>query len=95
MLNYNDICNSYAFDCLSYYGMRVFYINDNAYYAEDEELLCFNEDTAVNFINNICGESIIYTNCNLVSAEKIRNGMIYATKDNIEFKDIYMNLALD
>ena len=95
MLNYSDIGNAYAFDCLSFCGTRVFYLGDNAYYAEGEELLCSDKETAVNLINNLCGESTVYTNCSIDSAEKIRNGMIYTVKNNIEFIDIYMNLALD
>ncbi|MBO7319105.1 MAG: GNAT family N-acetyltransferase [Clostridia bacterium] len=95
MLIYNDVGNAYAFDCLRYYGSGVYYINDNAYYAEGEELFCPDGDTAVNFINNLCSESVIYLNCEIPGAEKVRNGMIYALDDKAEFKDIYMNLALD
>lgn len=95
MLIYNDVCNKYAFDCLRFAGTRIFYLNDNAYYIEDEELLCGDEETAFNLINNLCGESVVYTNCNVVSAEKIRNGMIYCFDNEIELKDIYMNIALD
>ena len=95
MLVYNDIGNAYAFDCMKYWDTRVFYINENSYYAEGEELLCSDNETAVNFINNLCGESTIYTNCKIAGAEKIRNGMIYALDDTVDFKDIYMNIALD
>ena len=95
LLVYSDIGNSYAFDCLRYWNTRVFYINENSYYAEGEELLCSDNETAVNFINNLCGESAVYTNCHLDSAVKIRNGMIYSLRDDTEFKDIYMNIALD
>ena len=95
MLCFNDIGNSYAFESLRYYGTRVFYLNDDAYYAENEELLCSDNETAANLIGNLCGESEVYTNCFLAGAEKVRNGMIYAVNDKVEFKDIYMNIALD
>ncbi len=95
MLVYNDICNKYAFQCLNYTGVRVFCLSDRAYYAEGEELLCSDSDTAVNLINNLTGESVIYTNCNIDSAEKVRNGMIYSPDETVVFKDIYMNIALD
>ena len=95
MLTYNDACNEYAFECLSYSGTRVFYLNDNAYYAEDEELFCSERETAMNLINNLSGESVIYTNCPLDKAEKIRNGMIYYLNNELIEKEIYMNIALD
>jgi GNAT superfamily N-acetyltransferase len=95
MLIYNDICNKYAFDCLRFAGTRVFYLKNNAYYIEGEELLCSYEETAINLINNLCGESAVYTNLNIDSAEKIRNGMILSLKVELKFKDIYMNIALD
>jgi GNAT superfamily N-acetyltransferase len=95
MLVYNDVGNTYAFECLRYSDVRVFYINDSAYYAEDEELFCPDSETAVNFINNLCGESVIYSNCKIKGAEKVRNGMIYALDKTVDFKDIYMNIALD
>ena len=95
MLIYNDVCNRYAFECLRFSSIRVFYLSDNAYYAEGEELFCSDKDMAMNLINNLCGESVIYTNCDLDKAEKIRNGMIFAVKENVKLKDIYMNIALD
>lgn len=95
MLIYDDICNQYAFECLQFTGSKVFYISDNAYYAQGEELLCGDNETAIDMINNLCGESAVYTNCHLDSAVKIRNGMIYSLRDDTEFKDIYMNIALD
>ena len=95
MLIYNDICNRYAFECLNYGGIRVFYLNDNSYYAEGEELFCDDVDSAINLINNLSGESVIYTNCRLEKAEKIRNGMIYRFNDELKNKEIYMNIALD
>jgi GNAT superfamily N-acetyltransferase len=95
MLVYNDVCNKYAFDCLRYYGTRLFYLNDNAYYAEGEELLCNDRDVAMNLINNLTEESVIYTNCLLGNSEKVRNGMIYYLNDEIKNKEIYMNIALD
>jgi GNAT superfamily N-acetyltransferase len=95
MLVYGDICNEYAYNCLRFYGTRLFYINDKSYYAEGEELLSDDSDIAVSFINNLSGETVIYTNCNIASAEKIRNGMIFSFKNNCIFDDIYMNLALD
>ena len=95
MLIYDDICNKYAFQCLAYSGTRVFYLSDDSYYAEGEELLCCNKESAVNLINNLSGESVIYTNCPLGKAEKIRNGMIYYLNDEFKNKEIYMNIALD
>ena len=95
MLIYNDICNEYAFRCLGFSGVRLFYLSDSAYYAEGEELFCDDNDSAMNLINNLSGESVIYTNCNIDSAEKIRNGMIFSFNENSRFKDIYMNIALD
>ena len=95
MLIYDDICNRYAFECMTFSGTRVFYLNDNSYYAEGEELLCCDEESAVNLINNLSGESVIYTNCPLEKAEKIRNGMIYYLNDELKNKEIYMNIALD
>ena len=95
MLVYNDICNAYAFECLSYSGTRVFYLSDNAYYAEGEELLSSDSESAINLINNLSGESVVYTNCPLEKAEKIRNGMIYHLRNEIKNKEIYMNIALD
>ena len=95
MLIYNDICNKYAFECLRYSGTRVFYLSDNAYYAEGEELLCCDKESAMNMINNLSGEAVIYTNLPLKKAEKIRNGMIYYINDEFKNKEIYMNIALD
>ena len=95
MLLYDDICNRYAFDCLCYYGTRVFYLSDNAYYAESEELLCVDKESAMNLINNLSGESVVYTNYPLEKAEKMRNGMIYYLNDELKNKEIYMNIALD
>ena len=95
MLIYSDICNEYAFECLHYSGTRIFYLSDNAYYAEGEELFCSERETAMNLINNLSGESVIYTNCPLDKAEKIRNGMIYYLNNELIDKEIYMNIALD
>lgn len=98
MLIYNDVCNEYAFDSLRFAGTRIFYLNDNAYYAEGEELFCSDEDNSFitdTLINNIRDDSAVYTNCNIDSAEKIRNGMIYCFDNEAELKDIYMNIALD
>ena len=95
MLIYNDICNKYAFTCLRYWDTRTFYLNDSAYYIEGEELLCADRDVALSLINNLSGESVVFTNCNIDSAEKIRNGMILSLKEDFNFKDIYMNIALD
>ena len=95
MLVYNDICNRYTFECLRYSGSRIFYLNDNSYYAEGDELFCNDVDSAINLINNLCGEMVIYTNCPLKKAEKIRNGMLYCLNDELKNKEIYMNIALD
>ncbi len=98
MMIYNDICNEYAFRCLQFAGTRVFSLSENAYYIEGEELFCVDKDfnyVTDTLINNICGESVIYTNCNIDGAEKIRNGMIYNFNGDLKFKDIYMNIALD
>lgn len=95
MLIYNDICSKYAFECLRYSGARIFYLSDNAYYAEDEELFCSDDESAMNLINNLCGESVIYTNCPIENSVKVRNGMIRYFNDEFENKEIYMNLALD
>ena len=95
MLMYDDICNKYAYECLGCSGTRVFYLSDNSYYAEGEELLCCDEESAMNLINNLSGESVVYTNCPLEKAEKIRNGMIYYLNDELKNKEIYMNIALD
>ncbi len=95
MLIYNDIGCKYAFECLDYSKVRVFYIDDTSYYAEGEELLCSDVESAMNFINNLSGESVIYTNCPLEKAEKIRNGMIYYLNYELKNKEIYMNIALD
>ena len=95
MLSYNDICNKYAFECLSYSGTRVFYLSDNAYYAEGEELFCSDKESAMNLINNLCGETVIYSNCPIENSEKVRNGMVYCLNDNLKNKEFYMNIALD
>ena len=95
MLVYNEVSNRYAFECMSFIGTRLFDLGENSYYAEDEELLCADNETAIKLINNLCGESVIYTNCEVSSSEKIRNGMILSLKDDLKFKDIYMNIALD
>ena len=95
MLVYNDICNKYAFECLNYTGVRVFSLSEDAYYAQGEELFCSDKDTALKLINNLSGESVVYTNCDIGEAEKIRNGMIFSSDDNLFFNDIYMNIALD
>ena len=47
------------------------------------------------FSENKEGSEKIYTNYPFKNAVKIRNGMIYNFRDDIEFKDIYMNIALD
>ena len=95
MLIYDDICNRYAFECMTYSGTRVFYLSDNSYYAEGEELLCSDKESAMNLINNLSGELVVYTNCPLEKAEKVRNGMIYHLNDELKNKEIYMNIALD
>ena len=95
MLIYDDACSKYAFRCLSYSGVRVFYLSDNAYYAEGEELLCADTETALNLINNLSGERVIYTNRSVENSEKIRNGMVFCLNDELRNKEIYMNIALD
>lgn len=95
MLIYSDVCNEYAFECLRFTETGVYALGDSAYYAEDEELFCSDSDTAMSLINSLCGKNEIYTNCALDGAEKIRNGMIYCFNNDIEFKDVYMNIALD
>ena len=95
MLVYNDICNKYAYECLRYSDVRVFSFSDNSYYAEGEELFCSDMESAMNLINNLSGESVVYTNCPLERAEKVRNGMIYYLNDELKNKEIYMNIALD
>ena len=95
MLIFNDVCNKYAFGCLGYTETRVFYLSDNAYYAEGEELFCSDEESVMNLINNLSGEAVIYTNCPLENAEKVRNGMVYCLDDKLRNKEIYMNIALD
>lgn len=95
MLIYDDIGCKYAFECLGYSGSRVFYLDENSYYVEGEELLCSKKESAMNLINNLSGESVVYTNCPLNKAEKIRNGMIYYINDELKNKEIYMNIALD
>ena len=95
MLIYDDTCNKYAYECLRYSDVRVFSLSDNSYYAEVEELLCCDTESAMNLINNLSGESVVYTNCHLEKAEKIRNGMIYYLNDELKNKEIYMNIALD
>ncbi len=95
MLLFDSVCNEYAFQCLRYGDTRVFYIDDTSYYADGEELFCSDKEKAVNMMNNLCGESVVYTNCSLENAEKIRNGMLYCLNDDLKNKEIYMNIALD
>lgn len=98
MLVYNKIGTEYAFNCLRYSGTEIFALSDNAYYAVGEELFCGdNKDIGIagTLINNLCGETEIFTNIALDGAEKIRNGMIYSFRNDVKFKDIYMNIALD
>lgn len=97
MLVYSDICNEYAFNCLTFAGTKIFAISPLSYYAEGEELLCgddllYGDDSVT---EKITCESVIYTNRFMNGAKKIRNGMIYNLNDNTDIKDIYMNVALD
>lgn len=95
MLLFDSVCNEYAFQCLQYGESRVFYIDDTAYYAEGEELFCSDKEKAVNMIKNLCGESVVYTNCLIEGAQKVKNGMVYCRNDDLRNKEFYMNIALD
>lgn len=98
MLVYNKIGSEYAFDCLRFIGTRVFAVSDNSFYAEGEELFCGGTDCVIDarmLINNLCSETEVFTNVSLENAEKIRNGMVYNFRNDVDFKDIYMNIALD
>ena len=97
MMVYNKIGTEYAFDCLKFYDTDILCISDSIFYAEGEEL--FVGDSAL-YPDDIFGESkedseTIYTNYPFTDAVKIRNGMIYNFRNDIKFKDIYMNIALD
>ena len=97
MLVYNKIGSEYAFDCFGFYDTEILSIGDRICYAEGEEL--FVGDCAL-YLTDILSENeegseVVYTNYPFKNAVKIRNGMIYNFRNDIEFKDIYMNIALD
>lgn len=98
MLVYNKIGSEYAFDCLRFSGTEIYSVSDSAYYAEDEEFFSCSDDFSsdVSELSKSLDEStVVYTNCPIQNAVKVRNGMIYNLRNDIEFKDIYMNIALD
>ena len=98
MLIYEKISSDYSFDCLKYSGNKIYLIDDKSYYIKDEELFCadgFLVDTADKLMIGTDSEIEIYTNCVTDDAEKIRNGMIYCLNNELENKEIYMNIALD
>ena len=97
MLVYNKIGSEYAFNCLKFYDSEILLFGDSVCYTEGEELLFADSSLypADVFSENKEGSEKIYTNYPFKNAVKIRNGMIYNFRDDIEFKDIYMNIALD
>ncbi len=98
MLLYNEVGNRYAFECLKFVGNRFFAVDDSSCYIENEEFFSSKsdfKDSADMLIGSLIGTEELFTNCALDGAQKIRNGMIYTPYKNMEFKDIYMNIALD
>lgn len=97
MLVYNKIGSEYAFECLRFAGINIYRLGVDAYFAPSEELFigCGCEYPAE--ILKFCSsdEGYIYSNYSFDNALKIRNGMVYSFRKDIEFKDIYMNIALD
>lgn len=94
MLVYNRIGTEYAFECMNFSGTEIISLGDNAYYATDEELFIGGCTDPEGVLTKISGEGVC-TNYPYKNAVKVKNGMIYNFRNNIEFKDIYMNIALD
>ena len=97
MMVYNKIGTEYAFDCLKFSGADVLAVSDSVYYINDEELFVSGDCL---YPADIFGENnedrlTVYTNYPFENSVKVRNGMIYNFRNDIKFKDIYMNIALD
>ena len=97
MMVYNKIGTEYAFDCLKFSGADVLAVSDSVYYIDDEELFVSADCLYPADIFDESNEDrlTVYTNYPFENAVKVRNGMIYNFRNDIEFKDIYMNIALD
>lgn len=97
MLVYNKIGSEYAFECLRFAGTNIYRLSDDAYYIDGEELFCSCDYVypAETLSYNPDEGECLYTNYAFDGAEKVRNGMIYNFRKDVELKDIYMNIALD
>ena len=97
MLVYNKIGSEYAFECLGFADTKIYRLSDDAYYIDGEELFIGRdcEYPAEILKRCACDEGYIYSNFSFEGAVRVRNGMIYNFRKDIELKDIYMNIALD
>ena len=95
-LFYDKKASDYAFECLRFSDNKIISVSDSSFYIDGEELFIGEETaSAENFLSSLGGERVIYSNRPLRDARRIRNGMLYCFNDELNNKEIYMNIALD
>ncbi len=96
VLVYGKTGSDYAYDCLKFSDNKIISVSNGSYYIDGEELFVGDdEDAALNFLNSLGGERVVYSDKPLMNAEKVRNGMLYTFNNELKNKEIYMNIALD